>query len=111
MHSSEGESRRALTVEAAGDSEEMAQLTGRVALAATLLGNLPSCSEGSFLPPVWKKTKHCLEEDDRREVVSEEGKTYKTFLGLNICAFVLIISVFINNSWFYYSFMQHFQIY
>lgn len=76
VHSSEGESRQALTMEAAGDSEEMVLLTSRVALAAMLLGYLLSCLEGSFLPPVWKKTKHCLEEDNRREVVSEEGKTY-----------------------------------
>lgn len=63
-------------MEAAGDNEEMVQLTSHVALAATLLGYLPSCSEGSFLPPVWKKTKHCLEEDNRTEVANEEGKTY-----------------------------------
>lgn len=77
-------------MEAAGGNEDQARRTRPAALAATLLGYLPSCSEGSFLPPVWKKTTHCLEEDNGREAASEEGGTFEMILGLDIGAFASI---------------------
>lgn len=70
-----------------------------------MLGYLWNSSE-DFLSPSLEENqlKHGLEGDNRKEVVSKEVRIYQLSLGLNICSFALIISVFINNLCFYLSF-------
>lgn len=86
-------------MKAAGDNEEVAQLVvwfwqqcWDISRTALKLSFSPGLEENQF--------KHRLEEDNTKEVASEEVKTYKMFLGLDIYSSALIIMVYINNSRF-----------